>query len=384
MTLEGKDNAMKSIFRITSIILLALALTGCYPTGKRTPNAGTNIDDIMSEAEKIENFSLSLTLPETYPTELPKIMAAVMRWDKETVYEVLGGGRPILSEDEFESVNYPDEKRTLLTLDDKRSYISFEPESVGYNAPLDGEVNHSIYFSEYDTYFVNPMVSYVSELEGFSSESAVQRVRDVAKKLGITNLGDPIVFGVTADIANNYICYQKRECDFYDEPYGDDDFKAWTKDDEAYYITFPLMYEGIPLENNGVYVPGYSYAGSYVKAIVTKDKIIDLNCMGITSPEYIIGDPAKINFSAKDILSKIVSDYSRKVLPIKLEIYNCELTYAPVDKLDNNEWVFAPVWRFDYASYNEYYYVGLGNTAENATRQIEIYNAETGNKIVYD
>lgn len=58
---------MKNILKLVLIIALAGALSGCYPTTRRAPKGGAGIDDIMNVAEKIDYFSVSLTLPETYP-----------------------------------------------------------------------------------------------------------------------------------------------------------------------------------------------------------------------------------------------------------------------------------------------------------------------------
>lgn len=366
---------MKRISKYALAAALIFMLTGCFPTGERSAERSNDDNDsVWAEAAKIDNFALSLTLPQDYPSELPEITAAVKRWDKDTVINALCNGKTIISEKEYKSDRYPEEKRTVLLIDDEGSYISFEPESIGcYCAAQNDKYHYKYLFSTYEVYYDNPDISYVSELEGFSKDNAVKRVRELAEKLGITNLGEANVFGVTAESAN----------DFFDkEQEYNNDYTEWTKEDEAYFITFPLTYEEIPLETVRVAVPGYSYDGSYIKAIVTKNDIIDFSCAGITEPEYVIGDAVKINFSAEDILSKIVSAYSQRVLTDKLEFYNCELTYAPVDKLSNNDWVFAPIWRFDYALSGEY---EIDNKKiELSARYSEMYSAETGNRIAYE
>lgn len=375
---------MKKVFFLS--IALTFTLTGCYPTSKRSvSDAAASIDDVMSLADETENFTLSLTLPESYPPELPKITTTVKRWDKETVYDALSGGKPIIREEESPSDAYPDEKLSVLFLDERNSAIYFEPGRMGYHAPLEGTINYSIFFSCLDLYYVDPFISYVSELESFSKEEAVQRVRDEAEKLGIANLGEPTVFGVTAESANEYHLNEKREAEFFGETY---DYITWTRDDEAYFITFPFVYEGVQRDTNDVFVPEFYYdCSSSVKAIVTKNEIIDLECRGITMPEYTVGEPVKINYSAKDILSAIVSDYSQIKLPVEVEFYNCELLYAPVEK-NGNEWVLSPVWVFDYCMYgdvyNDYFDTVFDELPRNATRNAEIYNAETGKRIAYE
>lgn len=388
---------MKNILKGALTLELIFALTGCYPTGRRAANSDTNTENIMNRAEEIENFTLSLTLPEDHPLELPQITTEVRRWDEETINDilgVLGGGKPILSEKEYPSDAYPDETYRVWffdagnsfdaenSLDMENTMITFETERMSYEQPRIASLRYRLFEDMVDD--VEPFVSYVSELDAFSKEDAIQRVKDVTEKLGITNLGEPTVVGQTSESVNNYFFECHKESEYFGwKP----DNITWTKDDEAYYITFPLVYEGIPIETNRMYVPDYGYEPqSFVKACVTKNDIISLRCRGITSPDYKIGDAVKINFSAEDILEKIVSDYSQIILDDEVEFYNCELTYAPVEKIENNEWVLAPVWRFDYRVYrelyNEYYDAVFDELPVHAVHEYVVYNAETGNKIV--
>ena len=251
------------------------------------------------------------------------------------------------------------------------SHVFFEPERLGFtDSKSNDEYYYQLFFSTYEVYYDQSGVLYTDELEGFSKAEAVRRVRELAGELGITHLAEPIVFGVTAESANNYFIKEKQ---YYD----DDNFEytEWTKNDEAYFITFPLLYNGIPSETNEVSVPEHSYHGSYIKAIVTPNKVVYFSGEEITTSEYITGKFIEINFEASDILKKIVSDYSQRVLPDEIEFYNCELTYAPIDKSDD-KWILAPAWRFDYA---------ITSTDVGASGRLqEFYNAETGNRIAFE
>ncbi len=371
---------MKTIFKCTLLMTMMIFFTGCFPTGENFAVSDDRMpDNIFSDAEKIDNFSLSLTLPRDRSSELNQITASAMRWNKDTVLGAFQGDKTVTSEKEYSSDRYPQEKRTVIMFDDD-SYVSYEAERLNYNnKKANDEYSYQIFFSNLEIFYENRDYSYVSELEGFSKANAVKRVRELAEKLGITHLAEPIVYGLTAEEANKYFLAEKQ---FYNS--GDYEYTEWERADEVYFITFPLLYNGIPSEINAVSVPESSYDGSYVKAIVTQNSITYLSCEGITMPDYAVGKSVKVNFSAEDILSKIVSAYSQIVLSDNVDFYDCELTYAPIEKLSNGESILAPVWRFDYALSGVTYDEILDKNLEYSTRYNEIYNAETGNRIAFE
>lgn len=371
---------MKKFFKYILLIMIAIFITGCFPTGENSAVSDDRTsDNIFADAEKIDNFSLSLTLPRDCPSELNQITASAMRWNKDTVLGAFQGDKTITSEKEYSSDRYPQEKRTFFEFDDD-SYVSFEAERLSYNnKKTNDEYSYRFFFSNLELFYENRDCSYVSELESFSKADAVKRVRELAKKLGITHLAEPTVYGLTAEEANKYFLAEKQ---FYNS--DDYEYTEWESVNEVYFITFPLLFNGVPTETNSVSVPGSSSDGSYVKAIVTQNSITYLSCEGITMPEYAVGKSVKVNFNAEDILSKIVSAYSQIVLSDNVEFYDCELTYAPIEKLPNGEIVLAPVWRFDYALSSVIYDESLDKNLEYSARYNEIYNVETGNRIAFE
>lgn len=86
---------MKNILKSVLIIVLAGALSGCYPTERRAAKVSAGLAEIMSAAEEIDNFSVSLTLPESYPSELPKITTAGVFFNEETVFDALLAEEPL-------------------------------------------------------------------------------------------------------------------------------------------------------------------------------------------------------------------------------------------------------------------------------------------------
>lgn len=354
------------------LLIMAFSVTGCYPTGQRSEAIGDNIWD---EAEKIDNFTLNLTLPENYPSELPEVVVGTMRWDRDTAVGVCSNGKTITFEKDYQGNYYPEENRTVIQFDDE-SFLFFEASHISVSVPAENDLyKYALLFGTADTYYDTPYVSFESELNGFPEYDAIKQAKSLFEELGITNLAEPIVLGLTAEEANKYLLKEKQDYkEYYDEEYN---YNEWTEDDEVYFITFPLLYNEIPTETNDVYVTGASYSGSFAKAVVTKNGIFSFECNGITVPEYTNGENIKICYSPNDILKSIVFEYSQKKLTNEVIFYNCELTYAPAEKVSYDEWRLVPVWRFDYAV--------VDNVADGeSTRYYEVYNAETGNRISFE
>lgn len=352
--------------------------------------ASSGESDVISSPEQNESAS---TPWGSHPSELSQVTTTLMRFDPDLVYDVLANGDSYLYKEEILDERYPGEAVTIWMYDAGGKELLFLNCGVGrvcYKEQSD--IQRYIFLSGDEVYYSEPHIKHVDALEGFSKEDAVQRVKDAAAKLGITNLGEPSVFAMTAENANSYFQYEKQLYDISPKM-GDYNYVPWTKDDEAYYLTFPLMYgeTPVPVETTRVAlqkeVDGCGiFDGAYVKAIVTKDKIVCFEGYNITASEYASGEPVKINIGKEDALNKAENDISASasVFATKTEIRGCELVYGPVDKINNNEWVYAPMWRVDYASYCEMEDLVSGSTAEWVDHEIAFYSAETGERIKYD
>ncbi len=349
-------------FLLIILIILTIMSAGCYPTGPRTVET---LDDIWGEAAKIDNFTLSLTLPENTPSELPEVTADMMQWERNELLELLAKGKTIVFEKEFIE-GEGKQKRPYIEFDDgteltfTQSLLWFDMLS-GYPMDFSDVQSHILRYSDDDFLFVN-------EIEGFPKSDAVNRARELIEKLGITNLGEPRVLGLTHQDAEKY----------YNNKYQDDEdfeLKEWTEDDDVYLITFPILFNGIPTESHEVHTK-MSIPDSRIDVIVTREYVISIDTSKAVSPEYTNGRTIKINYSASDILKKIVSDNSKKQLKYAVDYYDCELTYACVEWLPL-KFRFIPVWRFSYTEA-----VDFGDGVPKMLREHEIYDVESGNRIL--
>lgn len=375
----------KHFFLILLSLLSAIALSGCFPTERRAAKVSTEFAEIMRAAEEIDNFEVTLTLPDSTPSELPKIITAGLRFEENAVIDALFIENPLkVSRREIpDDEPYPGETAVSFTLDDDEAYLSFKPELVDYHSARYEELAYWRLVSNANRFKEQNEITYISELEGFSSESAILRVREAAEKLGITNLGEPEVFGITAENANKYFADKDAQDEYNGKtPEG----KRLTTDDEAYYLVFPLLYGGISRATSSVRLPDYYYdTESFVKAVVTKDEIIYLEGFTITSPEYKTAQSIPIKFGAEDILRTIISDHANIVHSETVEYYDCKLVYVP-EKYENGEWTLIPAWEFDYCTHStrggDYYEKVLGELPEVWWITRDFYNANTGNIIL--
>lgn len=377
---------MNNILKFSLIITTVCALTGCYPSTRRAPKGSGGIDEIMSMAEEIDNFSVSLTLPESYPSELPKIKTAGLFFNEETVFDALLAEEPfeVLRREIPDDEPYPGETATNCRLDEgDEAYLFFKPELVDYHSARHSKLAYWHLISDANHFKYQDEIEYVSELKGFSSEDAILRVRETAEKLGIKHLGEPEVFGITAENADKYFSNN----DARDEYNGKTpDGIRLTTEDEAYYLIFPLVYENIPRATSNIPISEYYYdTDSYVKAIVTKNDIVTLECLTITSPEYTTVESVPIKFSAEDILRTIITDHANIAHSEVVEYYDCKLVYVP-EKYENGEWTIIPAWEFDYCTHDtrksEYYKNVVGELPEIWWITRDFYNANTGNIIL--
>ena len=381
-----------------SVVGSAAVLCGAFALTSNVGRPGTQFlpaANGVASAESLTESKVTSRSEQAAPQkliELPKIKTAVMNWDPDTVYEVLGNGAPYLSVSEIEDNQYPGKMSTVWTYDNHGKeflFLSCGPESVYYRAQSD--VNHYEFLSIDQLYYSDPHVKHVDKLDGFSKEEAVQLVREAAEKLGITNLGEPSVFAMTAEDANAYYDHLDAihaHSEPHDESKGDCYHTRWTKDDEAYFVTFPLAFDGLPISTARVEQMTYNWGrfdGSCVMAAVTKDGIVSFDAKGITVPEYTLADSVKINFSKEDILNKFNSNMpdSITLFANKVEVVDCELTYVPLELRDNYEVVYTPVWVVDCASYCDKLY-GDGTTAEGIDHDVVMYGAESGERLRYD
>lgn len=361
---------MKNVLKIISSISFAIMLTGCFPTGEHSVTSNADLTALQARADKIDNLSLDLKLPENIPNELPELKLTARGWDEAKLKSLFLDGKTIT-----EQYEYPGWYNTEFG----ESYYLYETadnHSILYET---GRLSDNI--NDYEKYYKYGITSIASltrvlkaeeifprkELAGFSASAAKSMVEEVLGELGIKNFGEPEIIAISAEDANNYhLIRQKSDSEY--------EFNELPKDKEFYILKYPIVYEGVQLArwNTPISPPNKTVPASYINVIVVKDEIVSLDITGEYAEEYETGEKVPIKFKPADILDIIVSRYENIMKLTPETICGCKLIYA-AEKIDGKSYTFIPVWEVDFTYSDETFGCGV--------MRREYYNAQTGNAL---
>lgn len=365
---------MKKAFSTTAIIvLLAMLLTGCYPTGQAPiDNSGQSTDldnsaqstDFQSSPIQIsDKFILDLSMPDNIPDEFPTIKLTLKTWDKEEIERLFLADKEITELNERDEPFYPDEKMYFWKTEDGLDII-IQPGRFSYEdtAETGGEYQYgSVYgFVANDCALIDDCYATNGELAAFSSADADKRAREMINKLGITNLGKPRVISVRAEFANLVLPYVK---DTLDKQGTEFEATPWTENEEIYILRYPQVFENTELAMVGTayyYTDAEASSGFAIKdpgaiAVVSKDKIISLNISTIFSENYEVVENITVNCNANKSVDKFKEYLSNLVPTSTTKYYRCQPVYIAYSGTSDNMTVnFKPAWEFaGYSSHED-------------------------------
>lgn len=349
-------------------------LSGCYPTGMIRAESDKSGDEktVYEIADEIENFTLSLTLPDDVPPEtIPKLKMAHQQWDKDKLCEIFLSDDPLIDQFEYDADLDPGKLYWYETADD---VFYFSPGKITY----DIDKNDLYGYDELKNMFNNRLLDekYTSAKEcNFPLSDVIDTVNGIIDKIGIKHYTLSKVWAVTADIANDLLSDKKRMIRHEDGvervPY-----LRWTSDNDAYYLKYSIAYENIPfMANSAKFVDFFMPYGTSINAIVTKDKLMWFSCEEIYSMEYETIDSVSVKVSAEAALRDILESYSRRSMPSLHEIFDVKLVYANFELVDDPtglNYILMPMWEFDYGRDN-------GNS-EGLSRHTICVDLQTGNR----
>ncbi len=369
---------MKKISKSIIALMLASLLGGCYPSEpKIDPVISSESGELNSEQNiggdphiilNTDGLIADIELPANIPAELPQIKLTLKKWDKDFMEKTLLNGKRIVERWDGECQFYPDEKFYGYDTEDQIR-VFFEQGRFLYDdkEALGGEFKYgSVYSFAYDDFTAND-----AELSAFSRENAVTRVNEFLDRLGITNYGEPRVTPIMADFAESVLSEYKAHSEKIGKPF---DYTPWTTNEEIYFLRYPLIYGTAELCAEPLAIPQkeWNSEGSYIDAVVTKDKIIHINMSDIFEEEYETINKSAVNYNSSRAFEKLKDHYSNLVLTKPINFYKCKLVYIPSDvSEDLTSLSYTPVWNFfGYADmpdsrlgkyqYIEYFYVDTG------------------------
>lgn len=328
-------------------ISCSLLLTACFPSGGQALSTEENsvlsqqIEEIVSNNEHLE---VEAELNENVET-VPKINVKIMEWDEEKLKETFLKEKTNLIHEEHPSNSFPNDSHHLYTEEDQY-WFAYEPGELlsadrqnvfGY-----GRLQSYLSVRRFEDFFTDDSIEFLSRNE------AVNRCTSLLTEVGITNYGEPKVYAITADRANEF---WKTEDD-------DNEYDDWTIEDEIYLLRFPIEYNNIPITTDSKF--GGSKFGNnkqigstLIDFIVTAEKIYSMNCQCVYSPKCEIVENVKINCSAENALKIAAQHYDSVELGDQtIKILSCKLVYVRDEINEDKNCTLIPLWKIDAASYD--------------------------------
>ena len=319
---------------VITLTTLAGALCGCFPTGT-LEKWGGEYEKVLEKAADIKNLSLNLDIPEETPKAIPTLYTGLKEWEPYVIHEAFLD-EEITEHFEYNGNYFPKEKRYVdLT---SSNMICYEHgcvfDSVFFDDIKDKAVPRKFacsYTFERNLNFTD----YDKELSLFSRKEALARADKLLEQLGITNVGEPIVYPITKEYAAKIAQCSVEETE-------------WSDEDEVYYIIYPIRYGDIDLLQYDINILGaeyYNETRSYVSVTMTFDKLIEFDCK-FYSDNYSFSDNSEEIISASKA-AEILVDYFAAIENLeKTEFTSVKLVYAPAG-LHNVGFVYEPAWLFE-------------------------------------
>lgn len=344
---------MKKLIALILILSAALTMSGCFPTGEKDPNV-SNVSNVVSpsgsfEYEK-ENLKVKLDVPAA-PENLPtRIKLKEKRFDFETIEKVFLDGK-ILNPEESEDLihNYTDGSH-LEFLEDL-NMLWFNEGSVSYLGikvkPPKTPVNYYLYVRySHDCY--REELGIGKELEGFSSQSAIDRALELCSTLGINNLGSPEVYAFDK---NSYEKFKRSDRSF--DSWLNDDV-PFTKDNEIYVLRFKQQFGGVELAHiydvsidDSTVKGGKSSVGSTEVVVgVSKDDIFFFRVDNAYEAEYETVSTEPIKFGADYALGELTNYMEKKYFTDETAFEDMSVVYYPVERKEAGYVEYAAAWCF--------------------------------------
>lgn len=406
----------KHITALTTLAMAAVIITGCQENTapliggaaekqaltaaavsdlNYAPSAAPEAPAATAAATPYTNgrVTVSCAIPESAPSQLPLYKAKRRLFEEGVPESVLFNEGSYKSREERPDDLDEEQKNVIYCNNDDILVMSYRPGDVYLNGEnsidKDSNFGYMTLRSWFDCY---DMAEYFNdtELEGFSPEEAISKADAMLKALGINNLGTPKVWAITADKANEKLGEISWETKA-GVPYVHD---TWTKDDEVYFLTYPISVDGIPVmdfSNMSLGTPeNMALSGSYVQVTVRRDRIATVNGFELLSENLETCGAADINVSAQQALDILIDHHNadpegrNAEFNTEFTVKNCELVYVEVASDDFREFTLKPMWRFDLAGKmdlsgrSDRPYEQNVRRGEQHTIEVEFIDARTG------
>ncbi len=357
-------------------IISVLALSGCYPTGKKvnenlssvdsenapfdgshsensssTASGSTHLDGTHFEYSK-DNLDVSFDLPEV-PDKLPsRIKLKEKTFDHQEVIDLFFGGEAPVSEYLYgvnnESGEYTaSDGSELIITDNMIDYINGDVLNQESLEGLKSPVSYSRIMRFCREYMRDRYSITEDEIDGFPLQEALDSANELISKLGIAGLGEPKIYAFSLE------CYEKMkptETRIFNEEY------PLTKDNEIYVFKFPRLFGEVELSDLHVVEINDSTSEIPV-SVISPSLIVGVSRNGIfkfsidavyeTDGEVLSEEPVKYDLG--HAVSELEKYFDRVYFTAskKGAINKAKVVYYPVERNEPGTVEFTPAWSFE-------------------------------------
>lgn len=343
----------KTPFAVTLSLITALALSGCYPTGKKvnqdissTASESTHFDGSHFEYSK-DNLTVSFDITEI-PSELPsRIKLKEKIFDRQKLIELVFDGEAPVSEHLYgvneEYGRYTARDGSELIIEGNR--ISYYNAKISHEDDPNFPGSYSSVINVCKKHMRDMYSITENELEEFPLQTALKTANDLISELGITGFGEPEIYAVSLTS--------------YEKIYSDDarivnKNYPLTKDNEIYVFRFPQTIDEVKLSDINVDIKDHTREwatlatpSSFVVGI-SKEGIFEfyIDAAYETDVEILSSEPIKYDFNHAIIELEKYFDKVNFTRSKTVTINNAGVIYYPVERNEVDTMEFVPAWSF--------------------------------------
>lgn len=367
---------------ILKICISLFVLSGCFPNGEQkgssdsvSLNKSNHSTSNFIDTELDKNLIVKADITGVNNKTFKINSISLKNFDVDKIKKTFFKNKTVVETHDNRNELFPEYKNKYFQLSDE-SYLILELGSIRYADAYYNERNYDNAISG-STYFIRPDLKDVykkTTIESIDKDEAVEKVKNAVNEIGISQLGKPEVIALDFETLESQ--WEVFETKDGRQP------RKWEKDDEAYVVIFPAIYDNSRITNKS-YLSATNQMpvlGSRIMGVVNKQGLIFLTCSGI----YEIGNTLKDKvtpISLESALEKVKNKYKNVIITDPIIISKIALEYVPTSSLnkDTIKYELIPAWVF--TAKQESTFKDKKGSFKASTNFTIMINAETGQEI---
>ncbi len=326
------------------ILLITFTFSGCFPSGEKSPDTSKVVTEDKTFEYNAPHINVSFEIPQIQNDLPTRIKLKEKSFDTDKMLKLFFYGKTILPERTWEGNFYTDDDSFLCVGSNSLSFYE------GKTAPLkkfqiDAPLNYQAVLCVNEEYF-RALYNIGEELEGFPSETALDRANELISTLGITTLGEPEIYAFSVDTLKKL-----KEINFsfaFNEKY------PLTKDNEVYVLKFRQAFNGIELadvnasiKDNTDELKSFMISSPNVTVGVSKDKIFYFDAGEVYEKECAVLNSDTPKYDLNYALSELRNYLEKSRFFVQTVIDKAKLVYFPIERNEEGYVEYSLAWSFE-------------------------------------